>query len=67
MSDVEVQNKPLRVKAKKKMLLEIVDENGNPMNLKPEQIKVLCIFTKVNEEVYNISEQHPNKIKIEFE
>ena len=47
-------------------MLEIVDENGVAMDIKPEQVKVLCIFTKVTEEIFNIAMAHQKHIRIKF-
>lgn len=58
--------KKTRGKVEKTVMIEIVDENGVAMDLKPEQVKVLGIFTKVTEEVFNTALAHPKHIRIKF-
>lgn len=65
MSDNKVEKKT-RGKVEKTVMLEILDENGVAMELKPEQVKVLGTFTKVTEEVFNTALAHPKHIRIKF-
>lgn len=67
MSDVEnTEVKKTRQKAVKNVLLEILDENGQPMKITADRVKVLCEFTKMSDELFDLINQHPNYIRLKF-
>lgn len=67
MSNVEnTEAKKTRQKAVKNVLLEILDENGQPMKISADRVKVLCEFTKMSDELFDLINQHPNYIRLKF-
>jgi hypothetical protein len=55
-----------RVRRQKTLLFEIVDENGEVMTIKPEQVRVLAFFDKVTDEIFDLAQEHQKSLRIKL-
>jgi hypothetical protein len=62
----ELEEKKERAKKVTSVMLEIVDENGVALPIKPEQVKILTVYTKITEEIFDIAMNHPNKVIVKI-
>lgn len=56
----ERKKKPIHI------CLEILDENGNPMKITSDRVKVLIAYTKLTDEVFNVCFDHKETL-VKFE
>ena len=62
----ELEEKKTRAKKVTSVMLEIVDENGNVLPIKEEQVKILTVYTKITEEIFDIAMNHPKRVIIKI-